>query len=452
MFALNNSVMPAPALAFAAKQFAKKTGEEILKHVVKDGKKIAKETIKEIKKDPRNVLTTIQSNIESSMSGYSNNISDQLQQTGISDASISIPSTMSGNFNKLVKKKPSLLAAASSMTRKSINPSNKSKFNVGSMNPFNKSKFNVGSMNPFNKAKFNVGSMNPFNKAKFNVGSMNPFKSTTSWNPFKNAKSWNPFKSMKSIIPTSLLSGLFNKPITDGTDGNDDKNTNFQFELLKDELEDKYSTKKTTVDVLLEKQKVSMMKTNKHSSVGMFGMIVLVYYMVEISKQSYLSWTTNHVAPIHDPATMSKIVWCVLMCCFGIYAIFQATHTATKTLATSLLSFMMVLAVVEYLSKKWYFFQPLTLRDLNGMRSSCLYSKYLLPNKPGFIHNGSCATTNTSNNFVQVKHSRPMNLSGRYTVDLSNNTATNDKHHSQVVMSSIQGVVLAVLYGIVYFV
>ena len=254
------------------------------------------------------------------------------------------------------------------------------------------------------------------------------------------------------MIPTSLLSGLFSKTITDGNDGNDDKNTNFQYELLKDELEDKYATKKTSVDALLVKQKASMMKTNKRSSVGMFGMIVLVYYMVEISKQSYLSWTTNHVAPTHDPATMSKIVWCVVLCCFGMYAVFQASNTATNTLCTSLLSFMMVLTVVEYLSKTWHFFQPLTLRDLNGMRSSCLYSKYLLPNKPGFFHNGSCATTNTSNNFVQVKHSNPMNLSGKYTVDLSNNTATNDKHRVQLVMSTIQGVVLAVLYGIVYFV
>ena len=482
MFALNNSIMPAPLIALVAKQFAKKKGKEIMKDVVKDGKKIIKKTINDVKKDPRNALDTIQTNAKDMASRTRSNVESSMKSSVPSGITSKMP-LLSGNFNKLIDKNSAALSAASSNAMTSINPAKKSKYDARTMNPFKNAKFDVRTMNPFKNAKFESRSRNPFKNTEFDVGAMNPFKNhkfesrsmnslqhtkpwkpfkntkpwkpfknTKPWKPFKNTNPWNPFKSIKSMIPTSLLSGLFSKTITDGNDGNDDKNTNFQYELLKAELEDKYATNKINVDALLEKQKASMMKTNNWSSVGMFGMIVLVYYMVEISKQSYLSWTTNHIAPTNDPATMSKIVWCVVLCCFGMYAIFQASNTATNTVCTSMLSFMMVLTVVEYLSKTWYFFQPLTLRDPNGLRSSCLYSEYLLPNKPGFFHNGSCATTNTSNNFVQVKHSNPMNLSGKYTVDLSNNTATNDKHRAQLVMSTIQGIVLTVLYGIVYFV
>ena len=146
---------------------------------------------------------------------------------------------------------------------------------------------------------------------------------------------------------------------------------------------------------------------------------------------------------------MNAVMLCSLASMFGLYGIYHSQSTTIYKTTTSILSGLMVVVAIEYVSKKWYFFQPHKTHKLNGIRTSCIHNRSGLPNHLGYFNNNTCTTMNSSDSVVHIKHSSPTLLTTANVIDVSNNTITNDKSSVQYTTTLVQCIVLGVLYGIV---
>ena len=208
-------------------------------------------------------------------------------------------------------------------------------------------------------------------------------------------------------------------------------------------------------------------------SVGIIGMVIFLFYFLEIQNVMYQAWTNKRIVAMDDPSIMIAIVMFVIISLIGFYMLTSSNDANATSTTRTILSGVLVVIVVEHFSKILYFFRRYKgdhdgLVDDDANRNdknldnsiatlsspdtffgtSCINNKDILPNNIGFYHNGKCTTMNQSNAIVHIKDSpeKYKKNSRRLTIDVTNNTVSSDKYKTQYNMTAIQALAVCVAY------